>query len=99
MNNLKKVECRDCVGAGCFKCNDTGINVDEVVEVINELEKSISATKDEIALRILCSLLSNSERYKYIASKIDNNELTNCEATQKNIDKSYMIADQFLATN
>jgi hypothetical protein len=59
----------------------------------------MSLSRHETALKILCSLLSNPERYKYIAEKVENCELSNSEATQKNIDKAYKIADQFLETN
>lgn len=59
----------------------------------------MALSRNETALKILCSLLSNPERYKYIASKVENSELSNFEATQKNIDKAYKIADQFLETN
>lgn len=55
--------------------------------------------KQEIALKILCALLSNSERYNYIAHKVATGELSQEEANEKNINKALKIADSFIKKN
>ena len=41
-------------------------------------------------------LLSNPERYKYISEKVILGELSQQEATEKNIKKAYYFADELL---
>lgn len=52
--------------------------------------------RDIAAINFMAALLSSNERYKYISEKIKNGELTNFEATEKNINKSLIMADQFV---
>ena len=52
--------------------------------------------RDEVALKILCALISNPERYKYIASQIEDRKLTQEQATAKNVNKAILIADAFI---
>lgn len=53
--------------------------------------------REEIALVLLNGLMSNPQRYDYITTKVESGELTNDEATEKNIKKSLKMADQFLS--
>jgi len=55
--------------------------------------------REEIELEVLCALLSNPERYKYISQLVESGELTQEEATKKNIEKSRQIAHQFIVRN
>lgn len=48
----------------------------------------------EVALQILCALLSNPERYTYI-SKLVLKGLSQEEATMKNVNKAIKIAESF----
>lgn len=52
--------------------------------------------RNEIALKILCALLSNPERYRYIAEQVESGRLSNREATDKNIHKAFKMAEQFI---
>lgn len=52
--------------------------------------------RDKIALEILCALISNPERYKYIASQVESGELTQEDANKKNVNKAFKIADSFI---
>lgn len=52
--------------------------------------------REKLAADLFVALIANPERYKYIAEKINNGELTNESATAKNIHKAYMLADQFI---
>lgn len=54
--------------------------------------------RNKLAADIYVALLANPERYKYISSLVDNQKLTNKEATEKNINKAYKLADQFILT-
>ncbi len=55
-----------------------------------------------VSLVILHSLMVNPERYKYIVSLAEkknedgSNKYTNDELTEKNINKAFIMADQFL---
>jgi len=51
-------------------------------------------TRVEAVTLITAALLSNPERYKYIAEKVANNELTQDEATAKNVAKASFIVDE-----
>ena len=51
-------------------------------------------TRIEAVTLITAALLSNPERYKYIAEKVANNELTQDEATAKNVTKASFIVDE-----
>lgn len=52
--------------------------------------------RDFTAVKILSSLVASPERYKYIAEKINSGELNNKSATDKNITKAIVMADQFI---
>lgn len=49
-----------------------------------------------VALVILHALLSNPERHKYISKLSEEGKYSNRELTEKNINKAYIMADQFL---
>ena len=51
---------------------------------------------DDIALNILCSLISNPRRYDYISKLVESGELSQEEANLKNINKAYKIAESFI---
>lgn len=58
--------------------------------------------RNDVALTILCAILSNSERWREIAKLAGENTLprdglNNDELTAKNINKAFKIADQFIA--
>ena len=53
--------------------------------------------RDYFAAKALQGLLANPERYKYIALLVDTNQITQEEATTKNIHKAVMMADALLA--
>tara|TARA_Y100000310_G_scaffold180406_1_gene180301 strand:- start:14807 stop:15028 length:222 start_codon:yes stop_codon:yes gene_type:complete len=55
--------------------------------------------RDKLASELFVALISNPERYKYIAKLMEEKGLSNDEATQKNIHKAYKLADQFIATS
>lgn len=48
-----------------------------------------------VALVILHALMSNPERYKYIA-RLAREGASNQDLTKKNINKAYLMADAFL---
>jgi uncharacterized protein YihD (DUF1040 family) len=48
-----------------------------------------------IAKDILVALLSNPERYKYIAKLVESKKITQEEANLKNINKAFKIASSF----
>lgn len=52
--------------------------------------------RDIAAVKILSALVSSPERYKYIASKVESGELTNRTATEKNVTKAILMADQLI---
>jgi hypothetical protein len=52
--------------------------------------------RDIVAMKILSSLVSSSERYNYISLMVESKQLTNDEATQKNINKALKMANQFI---
>lgn len=51
----------------------------------------------KIASDILCALIANPQRYDYIAAKVASGELSQAEATNKNVHKALLIADALLA--
>lgn len=51
---------------------------------------------NKVALKILCALLSNPERYKYISTLIKEGQVTQEEANEKNINKAFKMADSFI---
>lgn len=51
----------------------------------------------EVAGEILCALLSNPERYKYISDLVEEGKITQEEANMKNINKAWKIAESFYA--
>lgn len=52
--------------------------------------------REEIALKILIALVSNSSRYDYITMLIDKKKITQEEANMKNINKAFKMADSFI---
>jgi len=52
--------------------------------------------RDKLASDLFVALIANPERYKYIAKLVEDNKLSNNEATAKNINKAYKLADQFM---
>lgn len=52
--------------------------------------------RNELAAKFLAALLANPERYKYIADKVERGELDQEQATEKNINKAFKLADQFI---
>jgi hypothetical protein len=54
------------------------------------------SVRDTVALEILKSLVANPERYKYMAYLIESKTLTNEQATEKNLNKAFKMADQFM---
>lgn len=52
--------------------------------------------RDIAATRILAALVASPQRYAYIDEKVENGELTNYQATDKNIVKSIKMADQLI---
>lgn len=52
--------------------------------------------RDYTASKILASLIASPQRYDYIAQKVKSGELSNDEATQKNINKSMIMANQLI---
>lgn len=52
--------------------------------------------RDFAAARILAALVASPERYKYIAGKVQSGELSNHAATEKNVTKAILMADQLI---
>lgn len=52
--------------------------------------------RDFTAARILAALVASPQRYEYIAGKITSGELTNRGATNKNVTKAILMADQLV---
>lgn len=52
--------------------------------------------RDFAAVKILAALVASPERYKYISAKVTSGELTNREATAKNINKAMLMANQLV---
>lgn len=52
--------------------------------------------RDIAVIKFMAALISSPERYKYIAEKISSGELTNEEATAKNINKAIIMANQII---
>lgn len=52
--------------------------------------------RDFTAAKLLAALIANPERYKYIAEKVRSGELSNNAATEKNVTKAIIMADQFV---
>lgn len=49
-----------------------------------------------IAAHMLHALLSNPERYKYITKLVVEQGMSNYDATAKNVNKAYLMADQLI---
>lgn len=52
-----------------------------------------------VALVCYHALLSNAQRYRYIERLAKQGKHTNEELTNKNINKAYKLADQFMSFN
>jgi hypothetical protein len=52
---------------------------------------------DYASLSILQGLMANPDRYRYIARMVESGEITQEEATLKNIQKANRIADAWIA--
>lgn len=50
---------------------------------------------NELAERILLSLVANPARYEYIATQVREKSMSNKEATEKNINKAFLMSEQF----
>jgi hypothetical protein len=61
-------------------------------DLVGELKTQERVKLEE---QILCALLSNPERYKYIAELVENKQITQEEANKKNIHKAHKIAQTF----
>ena len=53
-------------------------------------------SRDKLAANLFVALIANPERYKYIAKMIEDGKLDNNTATEKNINKAFKLADQFI---
>lgn len=49
-----------------------------------------------LARDIYVAMMGNSERYKYIAGLVDSGQISQDEATAKNISKAYRLATEFV---
>lgn len=47
-------------------------------------------------MKILTALVLSPERHRYIESLVKNRAISNDQATQKNIDKAVIMADQLI---
>lgn len=54
--------------------------------------------RHDMAFQIYCSLIANPERYKYISKKVEQGELDQDSATEKNINKAFRMEDQFIVS-
>jgi hypothetical protein len=52
--------------------------------------------RDLAAMKILAALVASPERYRYIADKVQSGELSNHAATEKNVTKAILMADQLV---
>ena len=52
--------------------------------------------RDICAVKILAALVSSPGRYEYISEKVRNGELSNHAATEKNVTKAILMADQLV---
>lgn len=52
--------------------------------------------RDIAATKILAALVASPERYRYIAEKVASGELSNHAATEKNVTKAILMADQLV---
>lgn len=52
--------------------------------------------RDFTAARILAALVASPERYKYIDGMVLSGKLSNHEATEKNINKALLMANQLV---
>lgn len=50
----------------------------------------------DLAEKIFIALINNSSRYNYISQLLEAGEITQEEATQKNISKAYKLATAFI---
>lgn len=80
------------------------LHFNQVAKLKNELIKvqcpdsnqtSSIINRRKHAFIVLQALLQNPERYKYISRLVGEKQLSNDDATQKNIEKAYKIVDQF----
>lgn len=53
--------------------------------------------RDFTAAKVLAGLIANPERYRYIAEKVANLELSQYEADQKHVSKAILIAEHFVS--
>lgn len=52
--------------------------------------------RDFTSAKILAALVASPERYQYIAEKVESGEITNRAATQKNVTKAILMAEQLI---
>lgn len=52
--------------------------------------------RDIAAVRILAALVASPQRYDYISDKVRTGELSNEQATHKNVTKAIIMADQLI---
>lgn len=52
--------------------------------------------RDIAATKVLAALVASPERYRYIAGKVQSGELSNHAATEKNVTKAILMADQLV---
>lgn len=55
-----------------------------------------SIDRAKLAANLFVALIANPERYKYISEKVSSGQLNNDDATAKNINKAFKLADQFI---
>lgn len=52
--------------------------------------------RDIAIVKFMAALISSPERYKYISEQVSSGKLTNKEATEKNINKAIIMAEQIV---
>lgn len=52
--------------------------------------------RDFAAVKVLAALVASPQRYEYIARKVEDGELTNRSATEKNVNKAILMANQLI---
>ena len=55
------------------------------------------SNEEQLAKELFVALIQNPERYNYISKKVEEG-MSNDDATQKNIDKAFMMSEQFFKT-
>lgn len=65
----------------------------------NGMLGAVKMDRNNVAKDILCALLQNPERYKYIAKLVDTKKISQEDANLKNVNKAFKIADTFLSTS